>query len=38
MSTIAPTVQLSFTDRMARQRQASSRTSASYRGTFRLLF
>lgn len=38
MSPIAPTVQLFFTDRMSRQRQASAHTMASYRDTFRLLF
>ena len=31
MSTLAPTLQAFFTDRLARQRQASSHTIASYR-------
>jgi site-specific recombinase XerD len=34
---IAPTLQAFFTDRLARQRQASPRTIASYRDTLRLL-
>ena len=37
MSAIAPTLQRFFTDRLARQRQASPRTVAAYRDTFRLL-
>ena len=37
MSALAPTLQLFFTERLARQRQASPRTVASYRNTFRLL-
>lgn len=37
MSAVAPTLQSFFTDRLARQRQASPRTVASYRDTFRLL-
>jgi len=37
MSPIAPTLQTFFTDRLARQRQASPRTVAAYRDTFRLL-
>ncbi|MFL4479421.1 tyrosine-type recombinase/integrase [Paeniglutamicibacter sp. ORCA_105] len=38
MNPIAPTVQVFFTDRMARQGQASSHARACYRDTFRLLF
>ncbi|MHB8508608.1 MAG: tyrosine-type recombinase/integrase [Candidatus Dormibacteria bacterium] len=38
MSLIAPTLQAFFTNRLARQRQASPATVASYRDTFRLLF
>src|ERR1700674_2960584 len=38
MSLIAPTLQSFFTDRLAKQRQASSRTIASYRDSLRLLF
>ena len=38
MSAIAPTLQLFFTERLAKQRQASPRTVTSYRDTFRLLF
>jgi site-specific recombinase XerD len=34
---VAPTLQLFFTERMAKQRQASPRTVTSYRDTFRLL-
>jgi site-specific recombinase XerD len=34
---LAPTLQAFFTDRLARQRQASPRTVAAYRDTFRLL-
>lgn len=37
MTLIAPTLQAFFTDRLARQRQASPRTIASYRDTLRLL-
>jgi integrase/recombinase XerD len=37
MSTLAPTLQAFFTDRLARQRQASSHTVASYRDALRLL-
>ncbi|HKN49698.1 MAG TPA: tyrosine-type recombinase/integrase [Actinomycetota bacterium] len=37
MSTIAPTLQAFFTDRLVKQRQASPHTIASYRDTFRLL-
>ena len=37
MSTLAPTLEAFFTDRLARQRQASPRTVAAYRDTFRLL-
>ncbi len=37
MSLLAPTLQLFFTERMAKQRQASPRTITSYRDTFRLL-
>ncbi|HUW66326.1 MAG TPA: tyrosine-type recombinase/integrase [Spirochaetia bacterium] len=37
MSALAPTLQAFFTDRLARQRNASPRTIASYRDTFRLL-
>ena len=37
MTLIAPTLQSFFTDRLARQRQASPRTIASYRDTLRLL-
>ena len=37
MSLVAPTLQAFFTDRLARQRQASPRTVASYRDTLRLL-
>ena len=37
MSSFAPTLQTFFTDRLARQRQASPRTVASYRDTLRLL-
>lgn len=37
MSSVAPTLQLFFTERMAKQRQASPRTVISYRDTFRLL-
>jgi site-specific recombinase XerD len=37
MSSLAPTLQSFFTDRLVRQRQASPRTVAAYRDTFRLL-
>lgn len=37
MTALAPTLQAFFTDRLARQRQASPRTVAAYRDTFRLL-
>ena len=37
MSSVPPTMQAFFTDRLARQRQASPRTIAAYRDTFRLL-
>src|SRR5215471_17153369 len=37
MSLVAPTLQAFFTDRLARQRQASARTVAAYRDAFRLL-
>ena len=37
MSLLAPTLQLFFTDRLAKQRQASPATVTSYRNTFRLL-
>jgi len=37
MSLVAPTLQAFFTDRLARQLQASPRTIASYRDTLRLL-
>jgi len=37
MSLIAPTLQGFFTDRLAKQRQASPRTIAAYRDTLRLL-
>lgn len=37
MSALAPSLQAFFTDRLARQLQASPRTIASYRDTFRLL-
>jgi integrase/recombinase XerD len=37
MSLIAPTLQAFFTDRLTRQRNASPRTVAAYRDTFRLL-
>ncbi|MFC5338940.1 tyrosine-type recombinase/integrase [Leucobacter denitrificans] len=38
MSQIAPTVQMFFTDYLAKQRQASVHTISSYRDTLRLLF
>ncbi len=37
MSLLAPTLQLFFTERLAKQRQASPATVTSYRNTFRLL-
>jgi site-specific recombinase XerD len=37
MSQIAPTMQLFFTERLAKQRQASPATVTAYRNTFRLL-
>ena len=37
MSTLAPTLQAFFTDRLARQRQASGHTIAAYRDAFKLL-
>jgi hypothetical protein len=37
MTLIAPTLQAFFTDRLARQRQASPRTIAACRDTMRLL-
>ena len=37
MTDLAPTLQAFFTERLAKQRQASSNTVASYRDTFRLL-
>jgi site-specific recombinase XerD len=37
MSALAPTLEAFFTDRLARQRQASPHTMAAYRDTFRLL-
>ncbi len=37
MTALAPTLQAFFTDRLATQRQASGRTVAAYRDTFRLL-
>jgi site-specific recombinase XerD len=37
MTALAPTLQLFFTERLARQRQASPQTVTSYRTTFRLL-
>jgi site-specific recombinase XerD len=37
MSSVAPTMQAFFTERLVRQRQASPRTIASYRDAFRLL-
>ena len=38
MSSLAPTMQAFFTDRLIRQRRASAHTIASYRDTMRLLF
>ncbi|HEY9263125.1 MAG TPA: tyrosine-type recombinase/integrase [Mycobacterium sp.] len=37
MTTLAPTLQSFFTDRLVRQRQASTNTIAAYRDAFRLL-
>jgi integrase/recombinase XerD len=37
VSTLAPTLQAFFTDRLARQRHASSHTIAAYRDTYKLL-
>src|SRR5689334_23325918 len=37
VTALAPTLQLFFTERLARQRQASPQTVISYRNTFRLL-
>jgi len=37
MTLVAPTLQAFFTDRLAKQRQASPRTIAAYRDTLRLL-
>jgi len=37
MSTLAPTLQAFFTDRLARQRHASGHTIAAYRGALKLL-
>jgi len=37
VSTLAPTLQAFFTDRLARQRQASPHTVSAYRDTFKLL-
>ncbi len=37
MTTLAPTLQAFFTDRLVRQRQASPHTIAAYRDTIRLL-
>ena len=37
MTRIAPTMQLFFTERLAKQRQASPATVTAYRNTFRLL-
>src|SRR5439155_19864279 len=37
MSTLAPTLQAFFTDRLARQRQASPHTIAAYRDAIKLL-
>ena len=37
MSTLAPTLQAYFTDRLIRQRQASPHTIAAYRDAFKLL-
>ena len=37
MSLIAPTMQMFFTERLAKQRQASPATVRSYKNTFKLL-
>lgn len=37
MTTLAPTLEAFFTDRLARQRRASPHTIAAYRDTLRLL-
>jgi site-specific recombinase XerC len=37
MSSLAPTLQAFFTDRLIRQRHASDHTIAAYRDTFKLL-
>ena len=37
MSTLAPTLQAFFTDRLVRQRHASDHTIAAYRDAFKLL-
>jgi site-specific recombinase XerC len=37
MSSLAPTLEAFFTERLIVQRQASPRTVAAYRDTFRLL-
>jgi hypothetical protein len=37
VTALAPTLQLFFTERLVRQRQASPQTVTSYRNTFRLL-
>ena len=37
MTSLAPTLEAYFTDRLIRQRRASPHTVASYRDTFRLL-
>ena len=37
MTALAPTLQAFFTDRLARQRQASPHTIAAYRDTWRML-
>ena len=37
MSTLAATLQVFFTDRLIRQRQASPHTVAAYRDTFKVL-
>ena len=37
MSSLAPTLEAYFSDRLIRQRRASPHTIASYRDTFRLL-
>ena len=37
MSQVAPTMQMFFTERLTKQRQASPATVRAYRNTFRLL-